>query len=112
MPSASTIGRAWGQRRGGLCNVLEHHGLARNSDAADDTLADRDEKVSRAEALRKAAVSAQVQREPVGRHEVEAGDLMSSHMGQRVQRDVEDVLDIERLAQRGGHSVQNCEMPT
>ena len=102
------LGRRQQVRR--LGDVAERRGLPGGGHAADQAEAERQHPVDLAQLGREAAVAAQVQRLPVLREQMEAGDLVAGDVRQRVERRAEHLFDVERATDGLGDRVEDLQV--
>jgi len=109
MPSADTAARAAGRRSGARLASSTRH-PPRRGDAADQALTHRQHLVGLAQPIGEPALAAEQQRLAVDRHEMEARDLVPGHVGERAQRLLDDLVEVERPAHRVGDRPENLQM--
>src|SRR5439155_4275073 len=89
---------------------VEPDGLAGDRDLADEPRAEGQDPIHLAQTRRHPALAAQLERLAVLGQKMEARDLVAGHARERFDRGVQDVLDVERTADRLRDGVENLEV--
>ncbi len=111
---ANAVGAHRGPRRGQQVvrapGVVHAAHAARGGYPADETLADRQHLVDLAQPIGESALAAQQERLAVGGDEMQARDLVAGHVREGTQRLLDDLVEIERAADRLGHRAKNLQV--
>src|SRR5262249_54285249 len=102
--------RGW-QEVGRRRHVVENHALSIGGHTPDESFAGREQFVDLAQRVGGAAIAAQAELTAVGREQMQARDLVTGHLREDIEGRLENVVDVDRSAQRGGDSVQDDEVP-